>query len=452
MSPIIRERLQAFPVALKKQGELNAVITDTSSQALEQLDASPDGPLSGSLLAIKDNLNLVDTPTTAASRTLEGYVSPYTATAVQRLLDAGAAIAAKTNLDEFAMGSSTEYSCFGPTRNPHDHERVPGGSSGGSAVVVATALVEAALGSDTGGSVRQPAAFCGIYGLKPTYGRVSRYGLIAFASSFDQIGVFARSTELTAKVFEVIAGHDPLDSTSADEPVVHFDYSEERARGLTIGIAPEYDHEGVEREIRERYHDLIHFLENQGLTIKEISLPHTAHGIAAYYVLTTAEASSNLARYDGVRYGRRVHAPANLEALYTDSRSSGFGAEVQRRIMLGTYLLSAGYMDRYYIRAQRVRRLIQQDFITAFEEIDILVTPTTPTIPFPIGGKVNDPMTMYLSDVFTVPMSLAGIPALNIPAGTGANGLPIGLQLSANYFGEETIFQLSRFLEQNYST
>lgn len=451
-SRLLRERIKAFPAALKEQQELNAVITDTSAQALKRLEESgAEGSLSGRLLAIKDNLNLVDSPTTCASRTLEGYISPYTATPVQRLLDADAAIVAKTNMDEFAMGSSTEYSCFGPTRNPGNPDLVPGGSSGGSAVVVAAGLVDAALGSDTGGSVRQPAAFCGVYGLKPTYGRVSRYGLVAFASSFDQVGVFARSTELTAAVFEVIAGQDQQDSTSADEPVKPFSYKEERARSLTIGIAPEYDHEGVDQEIRDGCRALIQFLKNEGFTVKEISLPHTDYGIAAYYILTTAEASSNLARYDGIRYGKRIQAGNDLEALYTDTRSSGFGTEVQRRIMLGTYVLSAGYIDQYYIRAQRVRRLILQDFLQAFKEVDLLITPATPTLPFPIGSKVDDPLTMYLSDVFTVPMNLAGVPAMTIPAGTSRSGLPIGLQLTANHFGEETIFQLSRFIEQEYS-
>lgn len=452
MTPRLSERIKAFPAAHKEQSELNAVITDISSQALARLDGGRrQGPLSDYLLAIKDNLNLVDSPTTCASRTLTGYISPYTATPVQRLLDAGAAIVAKTNLDEFAMGSSTEYSCFGPTRNPYGPDLVPGGSSGGSAVVVASELVDAALGSDTGGSVRQPAAFCGLFGLKPTYGRVSRYGLVAFASSFDQVSVFARNTELAARVFEVIAGHDPLDSTSASEPVTSFSYDEEHAHSLTIGIAREYEHEGLDKEIGSRYRHLIKFLKSEGFTVKEVSLPHTDYGIAAYYILTTAEASSNLARYDGIRYGMRSRAEGDLEGLYTDTRSSGFGPEVQRRIMLGTYVLSAGYMDRYYIRAQRTRRLIQRDFLQAFKEVDLLLTPTTPTLPFPIGTKIDDPITMYLSDVFTVPMSLAGVPAMNIPVGQSREGLPIGLQLTANYFGEETIFQLSRFIEQRYS-
>jgi len=452
VTPRLSERIKAFPAALKEQFELNAVITDISSQALARLDGGRrQGPLSDYLLAIKDNLNLVDSPTTCASRTLTGYISPYTATPVQRLLDAGAAIVAKTNLDEFAMGSSTEYSCFGPTRNPYGPDLVPGGSSGGSAVVVASEIVDAALGSDTGGSVRQPAAFCGLFGLKPTYGRVSRYGLVAFASSFDQVSVFARNTELAARVFEVIAGHDPLDSTSASEPVTSFSYDEEHAHSLTIGIAREYEHEGLDKEIGSRYRHLIKSLKGEGFTVKEVSLPHTDYGIAAYYILTTAEASSNLARYDGIRYGMRARAGGDLEGLYTDTRSSGFGPEVQRRIMLGTYVLSAGYMDRYYIRAQRTRRLIQRDFLQAFKEVDLLLTPTTPTLPFPIGTKIDDPITMYLSDVFTVPMSLAGVPAMNIPVGQSREGLPIGLQLTANYFGEETIFQLSRFIEQRYS-
>jgi aspartyl-tRNA(Asn)/glutamyl-tRNA(Gln) amidotransferase subunit A len=289
VSPPLVERIKAFPAALGEHQQLNAVITDTSLQALDRLrGGGREGSLSGNLLAIKDNLNLIDYPTSCASRTLEGYISPYTATSVQRLLDADAAIVAKTNLDEFAMGSSTEYSCFGPTRNPFNPELVPGGSSGGSAVAVATGLVDGALGSDTGGSVRQPAAFCGIYGLKPTYGRVSRYGLVAFASSFDQVSIFASGMDLTAKIFEVIAGHDPLDSTSATAGVKPFLYEEGSARTLTIGIAPEYDHEGIEGEIRDRYHSLIQFLRNEGFTIKDVSLPHTDYGIAAYYILTRA--------------------------------------------------------------------------------------------------------------------------------------------------------------------
>ncbi len=450
MSADIRSRLEQFPAALAERQALNAVIADISGRALGRLDQAQSGPLDGRLMAVKDNLNLEGTPTTCASRILAGYISPYTATPVQRLLDAGASIAAKTNLDEFAMGSSTEHSCFGPTRNPHDPELVPGGSSGGSAVAVATGLVDAALGSDTGGSVRQPAAFCGVYGLKPTYGRVSRYGLVAFASSFDQVGVFATTTKDTAQVFEVIAGYDPLDSTSAPEPVATFAYDAERAGQLTVGIAPEYS-AGVEPGIQDRLGSLVAFLEGAGLRVKEVSLPHTEYGIAAYYVLTTAEASSNLARFDGVRYGLRRHDQDDLEALYCDTRSAGFGPEVQRRIMLGTYVLSAGYLDKYYTRAQRVRRLIKQDFSHVFREVDLLLTPTAPTFPFPIGGRVEDPLAMYLSDVFTVPMSLAGVPALSIPVGLSGNGLPVGLQLTANYFQEETIFQLSRFIEQNYS-
>jgi aspartyl-tRNA(Asn)/glutamyl-tRNA(Gln) amidotransferase subunit A len=371
---------------------------------------------------------------------------------VQRILDQGGHVVAKTNLDEFAMGSSTEYSCFGPTRHPIDPELVPGGSSGGSAVAVTSGLVDGALGSETGGSVRQPAAFCGIYGLKPTYGRVSRYGLVAFASSFDQVGVFARDTSTTARVFEAMAGHDPLDSTSSPTQVKTFKYDESRAQGLTIGISPEAELEGLNPEIHDRYRDLARFLEGNGFTVKEVSLPTTRHGIAAYYVLSTAEASSNLARFDGIRYGRRVQKGSGLEAVYTDSRSEGFGPEVQRRIMLGTYVLSAGYMDRYYNRAQKVRRLIQTDFQTAFKEVDILLTPTTPDFPFPLGSQVDNPIAMYLSDVFTVPMNLAGVPALSVPVGQGKNKLPIGLQLSADYFGEETLFQLSQFIEDRFAT
>ena len=427
MALTLRERIQGVPSALQDQSHLNAVITDTSAQALEGLESAAEGSLSGLLLGIKDNLNLEGIATSCASRTLEGYVSTYTATAVQRLLDAGGQVVVKTNMDEFAMGSSTEYSCFGPTRNPHNPDLVPGGSSGGSAVAVATELVDAALGSDTGGSVRQPAAFCGIYGFKPTYGRVSRYGLVAFASSFDQVGVFARTTAATAKVYQAIAGHDAADSTSSEEPVTSFEYDESEARKLKVGILPPNELAGTDQQILDRHAALVDFLKGEGLQVQQIEMPHTRHGIAAYYVLTTAEASSNLARFDGIRYGRRLQEKPDLESLYRQTRSEGFGPEVQRRIMLGTYVLSAGYMDKYYTKAQRVRRSIQEDYKAAFGEVDILLTPTTPTFPFAIGSQTDDPMRMYLSDIFTVPMSLAGVPSMSIPVGSGGNDLPIGL-------------------------
>ena len=451
MTLSLRERIQGVPAALQDQAQLNAVITDISAQALDGLDSAPEGSLSGLLLGIKDNLNFAGSATSCASRTLEGYISTYTATAVQRLLDAGGQVVVKTNMDEFAMGSSTEYSCFGPTRNPHDPERVPGGSSGGSAVAVATELVDAALGSDTGGSVRQPAAFCGIFGLKPTYGRVSRFGLVAFASSFDQIGVFARNTAMASTVYQTIAGHDAADSTSSTEPVKPFDYDEHLARRLKVGLFPDAELAGTDPQIMDRYNALIKFLKGEGLPVAQVEMPHTRHGIAAYYVLTTAEASSNLARFDGIRYGRRLQEKPDLESLYRGTRSDGFGPEVQRRIMLGTYVLSAGYMDKYYIQAQRVRRSIQEDYKAAFSEVDILLTPTTPTFPFLIGSQTDDPMSMYLSDIFTVPMSLAGVPSMSIPVGNGNNNLPIGLQLTANYFGEDAIFQLSQLIENQFS-
>ncbi len=451
MADNILSRIAAFPAAVAQKQELNAVVNDITALATEKAKIGLAGPLAGTLLAIKDNLNLLGTTTTCASRILDGYTSPYTATAVERLMDAGASIVGKTNMDEFAMGSSTEYSCYGVTRHPIDPELVPGGSSGGSAVAVATDLVDAALGSDTGGSVRQPAAFCGIYGLKPTYGRVSRYGLVAFASSFDQIGVFSKSTELAANVFEAMAGHDKCDSTTANEPVNTFEYDEDRARKMVVGIPKEYQHNGVEPQIHDRLASVMSFLKGEGVKFKELSLPHTEYAVPTYYVLTTAEASSNLARFDGVRYGSRYGAANDLDSLYEETRSRGFGAEVQRRIMLGTYVLSAGYADRYYIRAQQVRRLIQRDFKEAFGDVDLLLCPTTPTFPFPIGSKVDDPLTMYLSDVFTTPMSLAGVPAMSIPVGFGNNGLPIGLQLTADYFGEDAIFQLSRLIEEKYT-
>lgn len=451
MTLTLRDRIRGIPSALQDQSHLNAVIIDSSSQALEGLESSPDGALSGLMLGIKDNLNLVGIATSCASRTLEGYVSTYTATAVQRLLDAGGQVVIKTNMDEFAMGSSTEYSCFGPTRNPHNPELVPGGSSGGSAVAVATELVDAALGSDTGGSVRQPAAFCGIFGLKPTYGRVSRYGLVAFASSFDQVGVFARTTAATCQVYQTIAGHDEADSTSSEEPVSPFVYDESEVGKMKVGILPPHELAGTDPQILDRHAALVDFLQGAGLNVQQIEMPHTHHGIAAYYVLTTAEASSNLARFDGIRYGRRLQEKPELESLYRQTRSTGFGPEVQRRIMLGTYVLSAGYMDKYYTQAQRVRRSIQEDYKAAFSEVDILLTPTTPTFPFALGSQTDDPMSMYLSDIFTVPMSLAGVPSMSIPVGVGSNDLPIGLQLTGNYFGENSIFLLSQFIENKFS-
>ncbi|NIP82189.1 MAG: Asp-tRNA(Asn)/Glu-tRNA(Gln) amidotransferase subunit GatA, partial [Gemmatimonadetes bacterium] len=411
-------------------------------------EGRPPGRLAGVPVAVKDNLTTLDYPTTCGSRILEGYRAPYEATAVRRLRAAGALIVGKTNLDEFAMGSSTENSAFGPTRNPWDPERVPGGSSGGSAAAVAAGLVPAALGSDTGGSVRQPAALCGVVGLKPTYGRVSRYGLVAFASSLDQVGTFGRTVEDAAALLEVIAGHDPLDSTSADRPAPGLLAGlDDGVEGLVVGVPREYLPPELDDGIRHLAHAAIARLEHAGAEVREISLPHTGLAIPTYYVIAPAEASSNLARYDGVRYGLRVRAGSSRE-LYTATRSRGFGPEVKRRIMLGTYALSAGYRDRYYGRAQRVRGRIAGDFRAAFEAgVDVIFTPTTPEVAFRLGERVADPYRMYLADVFTVTANLAGLPAVSVPIGE-VDGLPVGGQLLADHWREPVMVRAAAALER----
>lgn len=408
-----------------------------------------DSPLAGVPIAIKDNLCVDGREVTCASRILDGFVPPYTATAVKRLREAGAILVGATNMDEFAMGSSTENSAFQVTRNPHDSSRVPGGSSGGSAAAVASGEVPAALGSDTGGSVRQPASLCGVVGLKPTYGRVSRYGLIAFASSLDQIGPLARTVEGTAMVNEVIAGHDPADSTSLNEPVPQ--YSEELNEdvgSITVGVPEEYFAEGLDEEVRESVRESIDSLKNQGCTVKSVELPHTEYAISVYYILATAEASSNLARYDGVQYGRRAESFEDLIDMYRQTRNEGFGEEVKRRIMLGTFVLSSGYYEAYYGKAQKVRTLIRQDFEEAFETCDVLVTPTSPSTAFPIGERIDDPVQMYLSDICTISANLAGIPALSVPVGSDSDGLPIGAQVLGPALSESRLLQVGQRLEQ----
>ncbi|MFH0938959.1 MAG: Asp-tRNA(Asn)/Glu-tRNA(Gln) amidotransferase subunit GatA [Planctomycetota bacterium] len=400
------------------------------------------GRLAGVPVGIKDNLCLNGARTTCSSKILENYVSPYTATAVQRILDEGGIPLGKLNLDEFAMGSSTENSAFFTTRNPWDLSRVTGGSSGGSAAAVAARIVPLALGSDTGGSVRQPASLCGVSGLKPTYGRVSRYGLIAFASSLDQIGSFARNATDCALLTAVISGKDELDATSADLPVPK-ELSQLTAptdlKGVKFGIPKEYFIPGTDPEVDQAVRAAIDTCRALGAQTMEISLPHTDYGIAVYYLIATAEASSNLARFDGVRYGRRAQEKVGLIDLYSKSRAEGFGAEVKRRIMLGTYTLSAGYYDAYYLRAQKARTLIRNDFIAAFKQVDVIVCPTTPTTAFKIGEKVQDPLAMYLSDIFTITANLAAIPGLSIPCGFTSGGLPIGLQLLSKDFDELTL-------------
>lgn len=435
---------------------LNAFLSVFPDEALERarsidkkLAAGPAGPLAGMVVAVKDVICMKGKRVTCGSRILENFESLYNATVIERLAVADAIFIGKTNMDEFAMGSSNENSAFGPALHPIDHTRVPGGSSGGSATAIAAGLATTALGSDTGGSIRQPAAFVGVVGLKPTYGRVSRYGLVAFASSFDQIGPFATTVRDVAQVLSVMAGHDPCDSTSANVPVPNYlDALTGNVKGMRIGIPKEYFTEALDNEIRDAIMKQVEVLKQNGAIIKEVSLPHSEYTIATYYILTTAEASSNLARYDGARYGVRAEGAKDLIDMYTKSRTQGFGPEVKRRIMLGTYVLSAGYYEAYYRKAQKVRRLIKKDFDNAFAEADCIITPTSPTTAFKLGEKIDDPLTMYLSDVYTVSANLAGIPGISIPCGTDKQGLPIGLQILGKQFDEATILRVGDFLEK----
>ncbi len=434
---------------------LNAFLTVTADAALAQADETdarvrsgePLRPLDGIPVAIKDNLVLQDVRTTCGSRILENYRPPYTATAVARLRDAGAVIVGKTNCDEFAMGSSNENSAFGPVRNPWDEDRVPGGSSGGSAVAVASGMAMIALGSDTGGSIRQPASLCGVVGLKPTYGRISRYGLVAFGSSLDQIGPFAASVGDVAIALGVMAGRDERDSTSSEAVVPDFKDLDAGAGGLRVGVPREFFADGLSAGTREKVEEGIDRLRSQGAIIVDVSLPHMKYATACYYIVATAEASSNLARFDGVRYGYRAEGAEELRQMYMRSRAEGFGAEVKRRIMLGTYVLSSGYYDAYYDKALRVRTLIERDFRTAFADCDVVVTPTSPTTAFRLGEKMEDPLQMYLSDVYTITANLAGIPAVSVPCGM-AEGLPVGLQILAPHFGERVMLRAARALER----
>lgn len=412
----------------------------------------PVGALAGIPVAVKDAICTKGVRTTCGSKMLESFVPPYDATVVARLRQADAVIIGKTNMDEFGMGSSNENSAFGPTRNPHDPSRVPGGSSGGSAAAVAAHEAILALGEDTGGSIRQPAAFCGVVGLKPTYGRVSRFGVIAYGSSFDQVGPVAGDVEDCARLLHVIAGHDPKDSTSAPEPVP--DYAAAltpEIEGLRIGVPEEYFAGGPDPGVETAVRQAIQTLASLGARVESVRLPHVEYAIAAYYILVTAEASSNLARYDGVKYGFRGRpAPdeATLEETYIRTRSEGFGMEVKRRIMLGTYALSAGYYDAYYAKAQKVRTLIKRDFDRVFERVDALAAPTTPSTAFRFGEKVDDPLQMYLSDIYTVPSNLAGVPSISIPCGRDADGLPIGLQIIGPAFREDTVLRAAYAFEQ----
>jgi aspartyl-tRNA(Asn)/glutamyl-tRNA(Gln) amidotransferase subunit A len=440
----------------RRNPDINAYLTLSRERAFAQADrvdvatacGEKLGPLAGVPIAVKDVISTAGVRTTCGSKILETYVPPYDATAVARLEKAGAVILGKTNCDEFAMGSSNENSAYGPVRNPVAMDRVPGGSSGGSAAAVAAGMAVAALGTDTGGSIRQPGACCGVPAMMPTYGRVSRYGLIAFASSLDRIGPFATNVADTAAIMSVIAGHDENDATSAAVPSPDYAAGIEQAiQGLRIGVPEEYFGEGIDSQVKEKVLAGIALLEKLGCKRVSLKMPHTEYAIATYYIVATAEASSNLARYDGVRYGLRVPG-ATLIDMYRKTRERGFGAEVKRRLMLGTYALSSGYYDAYYLRAQKVRALIARDFTEAFQKVDAIVTPTAPTPAFKLGEKTSDPLQMYLADIYTVTGSLAGIPGISVPCGVTKEKLPIGMQILGPHFSESRVLQLARAFEK----
>ncbi len=434
--------------AERLNGDLNSFLSIEREHALAQAAAAESNALELSLrgfaVAVKDNICTRGIQTSCGSRILKDYRSHYDATAVERLNQAGAIMIGKTNMDEFAMGSSNESSAFGPVKNPWDTTRVPGGSSGGSAAAVASGVVRAALGSETGGSVRQPASFCGIYGLKPTYGRISRFGLVAFASSLDNIGIFGQTPEDIARVLEVIAGRDPRDSTSADVPVPKYSSMPgDSIDGKRIGVPRALFGEGLDNEVREAVESVIERYRGIGAEIVDVELPYAKYGIAVYYIIATAEASSNLARYDGVRYGFRAEDSDGLRKMYFKTREEGFGPEVKRRIMLGTYVLSSGYYDAYYAKAQKVRALVKRDYQNAFQKCDAIITPTSPSVAFKIGEKSDDPLAMYLNDVYTVSANLAGIPAISVPCSLSSEGLPIGFQLVGGFWSEGQLLNLA---------
>ncbi len=452
----LSENVAGFLQSIKSSKNINAFnfvfendANESAALIEDKIKNGTAGRLAGMVIAVKDVLAIKNQPLTCSSKILKDFESVYTATSIQKLINEDAIIIGKTNCDEFAMGSSNENSAFGNVLNPVDTTKVPGGSSGGSAAAVAAKLCDASIGTDTGGSIRQPAAFCGVVGLKPTYGRVSRFGLTAFASSFDSVGPFAHNVEDAAKILEVISGHDKSDSTSASISVPNFSESLELETKIKIGIPKEFFGEGLNSEIKSSINNQVEKLRSDGFEIIDIELPHTEYTIAAYYILATAEASSNLARYDGARYGHRTETKGELAALYTKSRSEGFGTEVKRRIMLGTYVLSSGYYDAYYSKAQKVRRLIKNDFDNVFKKVDLILSPTTPTTAFGIGEKSDDPLEMYLGDIYTTSANLAGIPAISVPIANDSNGLPIGMQLMADQFEELKLMQLSQYIIKN---
>ena len=451
---------QCYERIRREDGEIGAFLTLSEERAMVQVErihklaveGRPLPPLAGVPIAIKDVMVTRGVCTTAASKILESFIPPYDCTAVARLEAAGAVILGKLNCDEFAMGSSTENSAYHPVRNPRDKTRVPGGSSGGSAASVAAGMVVATLGSDTGGSIRQPASFCGVVGLKPTYGRVSRYGLIAFASSLDHIGPLANTVKDAALMLQTIAGRDPMDSTSADVPVPDYMAAinkplADSERKIKVGVAKEYFGSGLDPEVRAAVEAAIQQLAKLGCEIVPVSLPHTEYAIPTYYIVATAEASANLARYDGVRYGFRARGAHTLSEMYRQTRDGGFGMEVKRRIMLGTYALSAGYYDAYYLKAQKVRTLLTRDFDEAFQKVDVIAAPTAPTAAFMLGEKVDDPLAMYLADIYTVTANLAGIPGISVPCGVTRGGLPIGLQIFGRHFDEAMVLRVAHAYE-----
>jgi aspartyl-tRNA(Asn)/glutamyl-tRNA(Gln) amidotransferase subunit A len=455
MSEIRKSIEKTLDNAERLNETLNAFLTIERDYALNRAEEaasnSDNENLKGVAIAVKDNICTSWSQTSCASRILGSYRPQYSATTVEKLNAAGAVIIGKTNMDEFAMGSSNENSAFGVVRNPWDAERVPGGSSGGSAVAVASGVVRASLGSDTGGSIRQPASFCGVFGIKPTYGRVSRYGFVAFGSSLDQIGVFGRTARDVAEVLGVIAGRDPRDATTADVRVPNYvEELEKDLNNLKIGVPRALFGEGLDAEVRDAVNQAIENYRSLGAEIVDVELPRVKYGIAVYYIIATAEASSNLARFDGVRYGFRAEEAAELREMYFKTREEGFGAEVKRRIMLGTYVLSSGYYDAYYAKAQKVRALLKQDFQNAFARCDAVVTPTSPTVAFKIGEKSDDPLAMYLNDVYTVSANLAGIPGISVPCGLSSDGLPIGLQLLGNNWSESLLLNLSHVYEKSF--
>ena len=452
----ISKKIDSFNEILDSSPHLNCVVSNFSQKIKSEICSSEQsikkGSLYGKTIAIKNNINIKNVKIDCSSKILQNYISQYNATVIDRIEEEGGLILCTTNMDEFAMGSSTEYSIHGPTLNWHGDSMVAGGSSGGSAVAVSSGMVDLALGSDTGGSVRQPASFCGVYGLKPTYGRVSRYGLTAFASSFDQIGVFSRKINDMQKLFFTISGHDKKDSTSSKNKLQPFDYNEKKVKSMKIGLPYRLDQfKHLSKDVLECYNKTVNFLKKSGFEIVQLDMDSLKYAVSAYYILTTAEASSNLARFDGIRYGERS-VDSDIDSIYFDSKTDGFGEEVKRRIIIGTYVLSSGYYDQFYSKAQKVRKIIKTDFDKVFSSVDMLFLPTCPELPYELGKKKGDPLSMYLSDIFTVPMNLSGIPAISVPLGLSDKKLPIGMQFASNNFEENKLFSICKFLSENNRT